>query len=89
MLERVLRDRANYWQRNEEMENAAELAAKGEQLSATARMALGYYSVAKKAATAAGRDVSDPATSSEAADKLAAAYDAISRPDANVHGYTL
>ncbi|MGW3739837.1 hypothetical protein ACWD62_04310 [Streptomyces sp. NPDC005146] len=85
----MLRERADSWQHNGEMEKAAELAAKGEQMSPSARMALGYYSDGKKAAVAAGRDTSDPASSSEGADRLAAAYDAISRPDANVYGYTL
>ncbi|MFD5191336.1 hypothetical protein ACFWMU_24880 [Streptomyces sp. NPDC058357] len=82
-LERVLRARAESWQHNGEMEKAAELAAKGAQLSPSARMALGYYSDGKKAATAAGRDVSDPAASTEGADKLAAAYSAIATPPAN------
>lgn len=89
LLERVLRERANSWQHDPEMEKAAELASKGGQLSTTARLSLGYYSADKKAATAAGRDVSDPSSSSTGADKLAAAYDAISRPAENVHGYTL
>ncbi|MEV4338770.1 hypothetical protein [Streptomyces sp. NPDC049590] len=76
-LERVLRSRAESWQHSAEMEKAAELVANGEQLSPSARMALGYYKDAKKAAAATGRDVSAPANS-HGGDKLTAAYRTLS-----------
>ncbi|GGW18659.1 MULTISPECIES: hypothetical protein [Streptomyces] len=74
-IERVLRARADAFRYDPEMENAAELAAKGEQLTPSLRMALGYYSDAKKAAGAAGREISAPAT----ADNLSAAYSSLNK----------
>ncbi|MGV9322462.1 hypothetical protein [Streptomyces sp. NPDC003660] len=72
-IESVLRDRADAFRYNEHMEKAAEMEAKGESLSSSLRMSLGYYKDAKKAATAAGRDVSDPAPA-QSGDRLANAY---------------
>ncbi|MFI9252475.1 hypothetical protein [Streptomyces sp. NPDC053069] len=74
-IERVLRARAEAFRYSSEMEKAAEQATKGEQLAPSLRMALGYYSDAKKAAGAAGRDVSAPV----AADNLSAAYNSLNK----------
>jgi hypothetical protein len=68
---RVLRDRANNFRYDPELEKAGELS--GEEMSPSLRMARGYYADAKRAAAAAGRDVSDPAPA-QTDDRLANAY---------------
>jgi hypothetical protein len=73
----ILRARAESWNYSPEMEKAAELAANGGHLSPEARMALGFYETAKRAAAASGRDVSGPADST-GADRIAAAYRSLS-----------
>ncbi|MCT9108310.1 hypothetical protein N4G69_22195 [Streptomyces mirabilis] len=72
-IERVLRARAANFRYIPELESAAELAAKGEELSPSLRMSLGYYSDAKRAADASGMDVSDPAPV-RSGNRLANAY---------------
>ncbi|MET7976716.1 hypothetical protein ABZW44_27460 [Streptomyces mirabilis] len=72
-IERVLRDRAATFHYSSDMEAAAGMAAKGEELSPSLRMALGYYSDARKAADASGRDVSDP-NPAQTGNRLADAY---------------
>ncbi|MEV0139349.1 hypothetical protein [Streptomyces globisporus] len=78
-IEGALRSRADSWQYNEEMEKAAALEENGAQLSSTLRMSLGYYRTGKKAAAAAGRNVSD-AEGSEDSGTLSAAYRSPSNP---------
>ncbi|MER8005025.1 hypothetical protein [Streptomyces sp. NPDC094149] len=70
----ILRARAESWSYSAEMENAAKLAASGGHLSPESRLALGFYETAKRAAVAAGRDVSGPAAST-GGDRIAAAYE--------------
>ncbi|WP_158716753.1 MULTISPECIES: hypothetical protein [unclassified Streptomyces] len=74
-LNRVLRARAEAWRYDPEMERAAEVFARGENLPSAVRMSLGYYRDGKKAAAAMGRDVSAPAT----ADNLSAAYSSLNK----------
>ncbi|MGV9941229.1 hypothetical protein [Streptomyces sp. NPDC003401] len=74
-IEGVLRARADSFRYDAEMEKAGELDS--EQLSPALRMARAYYEDAKRAAIAAGKDVSDPVPA-QSGDRLAAAYRSLS-----------
>ncbi|MFD8974650.1 hypothetical protein [Streptomyces sp. NPDC059593] len=82
-LERTLRSRADAWSYSSETENAVAHSASSGHLSPEMRMAAGYYVNGKKAAAAAGRDVTDPDAPKDDAHKLTAAYRALSQPRPN------
>ncbi|WP_327162502.1 hypothetical protein [Streptomyces zaomyceticus] len=82
-LERTLRSRADAWSYSAETENAVAHLAAGGHLTPEMRMAAGYYANGKKAAAAAGHDITDPDAPKDDAHKLTAAYRAISQPRPN------
>jgi hypothetical protein len=73
-LEQILRSRSDIWNFDNQAETAISYAAQGGRVSPEMRMAMGYYQTGKKAAEAAGRDVTDPNAPKDGTNKLSAAF---------------